>query len=124
MECSRFGVPGNVPAELSFHPNELNQARGEAGDERRKRGRGAANPAQGGFAGGAGRQLDLQALNELSPIEKKIYELLSAQESRHIDELVETTGLNSSAVLATLFESEMKGIIRQPPGKRFRRVRF
>jgi hypothetical protein len=30
---------------------------------------------------------------------------------------VETTGLNSSEVLATLFELKMKGIIRQLPGK-------
>jgi hypothetical protein len=30
-------------------------------------------------------------------------------------------GLNSSEVLATLFDLEMKGIIRQMPGKRFSR---
>jgi DNA processing protein len=41
------------------------------------------------------------------------------EEPKPIDELVETTGLNSSEVLATLFNLEMKGIIRQLPGKRF-----
>jgi predicted Rossmann fold nucleotide-binding protein DprA/Smf involved in DNA uptake len=51
-----------------------------------------------------------------------IYELRSAEESRPIDGLVETTGLNSSAVLATLFTLEMKGIVRQLPGKQFNKV--
>jgi predicted Rossmann fold nucleotide-binding protein DprA/Smf involved in DNA uptake len=51
-----------------------------------------------------------------------IYELRSAEESRPIDSLVETTGLNSSAVLATLFTLEMKGIVRQLPGKQFNKV--
>jgi predicted Rossmann fold nucleotide-binding protein DprA/Smf involved in DNA uptake len=36
--------------------------------------------------------------------------------------LVEATGLISSEVLATLFELEMKGIIRQLPGKQFTKV--
>jgi predicted Rossmann fold nucleotide-binding protein DprA/Smf involved in DNA uptake len=35
---------------------------------------------------------------------------------------VEGSGLNSSEVLATLFDLEMKGIIRQMPGKQFSRV--
>jgi len=68
------------------------------------------------------QQRNLLALDGLSPIEKKIYELLSAEETRHIDELVETSGLNSSEVLATLFELEMRGIIRQLPGKQFSKV--
>jgi len=35
---------------------------------------------------------------------------------------VENTGLNSSDVLATLFDLEMKGFIRQLPGKLFGKV--
>ena len=31
-------------------------------------------------------------------------------------------GLNSSEVLATLFDLEMKGIVRQLPGKQFAKV--
>jgi len=67
-------------------------------------------------------QRNLLAADGLSPIEKRIYELLNAEESRHIDDLVETTGLNSSEVLATLFDLEMKGVIRQLPGKQFTKV--
>jgi predicted Rossmann fold nucleotide-binding protein DprA/Smf involved in DNA uptake len=32
---------------------------------------------------------------------------------------MERSGLHSSEVLATLFEMEMKGIVRQLPGKQF-----
>jgi DNA processing protein len=46
------------------------------------------------------------------------------QESKHIDDIVERSGLNSSEVLATLFDLEMKGIARQSPGKRFSKVLF
>jgi len=53
----------------------------------------------------------------LSPTEKKIYELLSAEQSRPIDSLMETSGLNSHEVLATLSSLELKGIERQLPGK-------
>jgi DNA processing protein len=58
----------------------------------------------------------------LNPKEKRIYEILSTEESRHIDHIVETAGLNSSEVLATLFELKMKGIIHQLPGKQFIKV--
>ena len=39
-----------------------------------------------------------------------------------IDDLVERSGLNSSEVLATLLTLEMKGIVRQLPGKQFCKV--
>jgi len=58
----------------------------------------------------------------LNGSEKKLYELLSAEEPVHIDDIVERSGLNSSEVLATLFDLEMKGIIRQLPGKQFSKV--
>jgi predicted Rossmann fold nucleotide-binding protein DprA/Smf involved in DNA uptake len=54
--------------------------------------------------------------------ENKLYELLSADQPVHIDDIVERSGLNSSEVLATLFNLEMKGIIRQLPGKQFSKV--
>lgn len=57
-------------------------------------------------------------------LRKKIYELLSAEESKHIDDIVERSSLNSSEVLATLFDLEMKGLVRQSPGKQFSKVLF
>jgi DNA processing protein len=53
---------------------------------------------------------------------EKLYELLKSDEAVHIDDIVERSGLNSSEVLATLFDLEMKGIVRQMPGKQFNKV--
>jgi DNA processing protein len=53
---------------------------------------------------------------------RQIYDLLSMDKSRHIDEIVELSGLNSSQVLASLFDLEMKGLVRQLPGKQFLKV--
>jgi len=58
----------------------------------------------------------------LSPSERVLYDLLSPSEARQIDDLVETSGLSSSEVLATLFELEMRGVVRQLPGKQFLKV--
>jgi len=55
-------------------------------------------------------------------VEPQIYESLSLDEPRHIDDIVERSGLNSSKVLATLFNLEMKGIVEQLPGEWFRKV--
>jgi DNA processing protein len=67
-------------------------------------------------------QRNLLAGDGLNPTEKKIYELLSIKAAKPVDEIVESTGLNSSDVLATLFDLEMKGIIQQLPGKQFAKV--
>jgi DNA processing protein len=67
-------------------------------------------------------QRKLLLATSLNSSEKKIYELLSADESRHIDDIVERSGLNSSEVLATLFDLEMKGIVRQLTGKQFSKI--
>ena len=61
-------------------------------------------------------QQDLNA-NELT-----LYNLLGVDQARHVDELMEVSGLSSSEVLATLFDLEMKGVIRQLPGKQFLKV--
>ena len=53
---------------------------------------------------------------------QKIYALLSSDDPRPIDDIVERTGLNSSDVLATLFDLEMKGFVRQLPGKQFGKI--
>jgi DNA processing protein len=58
----------------------------------------------------------------LAGSQKKLYEMLSAEQPMHIDDIVERSGLNSSEVLATLFDLEMKGIVRQSPGKQFSKV--
>jgi DNA processing protein len=56
---------------------------------------------------------------ELSAAQKKVYGLLGVDDAVHVDELVEKAELSSSEVLSALFELEMKGIVRQMPGKQF-----
>ncbi|HKW32907.1 MAG TPA: hypothetical protein VJN92_07875 [Candidatus Acidoferrum sp.] len=67
-------------------------------------------------------QRNLLAADGLNRSEKKLYELLNAEEPVPIDEIVGRSGLNSSEVLATLFTLAMKGIVRQLPGKQFCKV--
>jgi DNA processing protein len=57
----------------------------------------------------------------LPPHEKRILALLKADESAHIDEIVEKleTEMSSSEIFAALFELELSGKVRQMPGKNF-----
>jgi DNA processing protein len=64
----------------------------------------------------------LLAEKDLTPSERTLYGLLSMDHARHIDEVVELSGLMSSEVLAVLFDLEMRGLIRQLPGKQFLKV--
>lgn len=127
MEFGRevFGVPGNVTQPVSFAPNQLIKqgAKLVTGaedviEELPTPVRAALVQAEKPEA----EQRNLLAADSLNGSEKKLYELLSAEEPVPIDELVERSGLNSSEVLATLFTLEMKGIVRQLPGKQFCKV--
>jgi DNA processing protein len=127
MEFGRevFGVPGNVTQPVSFAPNLLIKqgAKLVAGaedviEELPTPVRAALVQAEQPEA----EQRNLLLAASLNTSEKKLYELLSAEEPRQIDDIVERFGLNSSEVLATLFDLEMKGIIRQLPGKQFSKV--
>lgn len=57
----------------------------------------------------------------LPPHEKRILSLLKADESTHIDELIEKleSEMSSSEIFAALFELELTGKVRQMPGKNF-----
>jgi DNA processing protein len=57
----------------------------------------------------------------LPPHEKRILKLLKADESTHIDELVERleNDMSSSEIFAALFELELSGKVRQMSGKNF-----
>ena len=127
MEFGRevFGVPGNVTQPVSFAPNllikqgaKLVTCGEDVVEELPTPVRAALVKAEQPEA----EQRNLLAAAALNGSQKKLYELLSAEEPMHIDDIVERSGLNSSEVLATLFDLEMKGIVRQSPGKRFSKV--
>jgi DNA processing protein len=127
MEFGRevFGVPGNVTQEMSFAPNQLIKQGAKLVTSAEDVIEELPTPVRAALVQAEAvesEQRNLLAAEGLTPSEKRIYELLSTEEPRPIDDLVETTGLNSSEVLATLFDLETKGIIRQRPGKLFTKV--
>src|SRR6266436_2862311 len=127
MEFGRevFGVPGNVTQPVSFAPNQLIKQGAKLVTSAEDVIEELSTPIRAALVQAEqpeAEQRNLLAAASLNSSEKKIYDLLSEDQPVHIDDLVERSGLNSSEVLATLFTLEMKGIIRQLPGKQFCKV--
>ena len=127
MEFGRevFGVPGNVTQEVSFAPNLLIKQGAKLVTNAEDVIEELPTPVRAALVKAEAveaEQRNLLLVDGLSDVQRKLYELLSAEESRPIDDIVDTSGLNSSEVLATLFDLEMKGIVRQLPGKQFSKV--
>ncbi len=127
MEFGRevFGVPGNVTQPVSFAPNQLIKQGAKLVTGAEDVIEELPTPIRAALAQAEqpeAQQRNLLIAASLNDAERKIYELLSSEESVAIDDVVERSGLNSSEVLATLFDLEMKGIVRQLPGKQFSKV--
>src|SRR3984893_3078427 len=127
MEFGRevFGVPGNVTQAVSYARNMLIMLVAELVVDAEDVIEELPTPVRAALVKAErpeAEQRNLLAAAALGASERKLYELLVVEETRHIDELVENSGLNSSEVLATLFDLEMKGVVRQLPGKQFSKV--
>ena len=72
--------------------------------------------------GGASEERAKLVHESLAPAERTLCDLLTEDESRHIDGVVGLSGFTSSEVLAALFDPELKGVVRQLPGKQFLKV--
>jgi DNA processing protein len=127
MEASRevYAVPGNVTQPPSFAPNHLIKQGAklvtgweDVVEELPTEIRAELFPVEATTAAERASLFE----QDLSPAERALFGLLSTDEARHVDELLELSGLNSSEALAALLELEMKGIIRQMPGKNFVKV--
>ncbi len=127
MEFGRevYGVPGNVTEPGSFAPHQLlRQGAKLAGswedvvEELPTPVRAELFPVEAAPSEERARMIE-EALGET---ERRIYALLQADAAVQIDELVEKSGLNSSEVLAALCGMEMRGVVRQLPGKQFLRA--
>ena len=127
MEFGRevYGVPGNVTQPTSFGPNQLIKqgAKLVTGwedviEELPTPIRAELLPVETASSEERARLVE----KDLAPAEGSLYHLLGVDESRHVDDLVELSGLTSSEVLAALFDLELKGVVRQLPGKQFLKV--
>src|ERR1700683_5408776 len=127
MEFGRevYAVPGNATQPTSFGPNQLIKQGAklvtsweDVIEELPTPIRAELLPVES--ANSEERAALVQ--QSLAPPERTLYDLLTEDESRHIDDLVELSGLTSSEVLAALFDLELKGVVRQLPGKQFLKV--
>ena len=127
MEFGRevYGVPGSVTVDVSFAPNQMIKQGAklvtsweDVVEELPTEIRAELFPVE------ATTSAERASLFEkaLSPVEAKLSGLLGTDETMHVDELVERSELNSSEVLSALCELEMKGLVRQMPGKQFLKV--
>ncbi len=127
MEFGRevFGVPGNVTQPVSFAPNQLIKQGAKLVTGAEDVIEELPTPVRAALLQveqPEAEQRNLLAAASLNGSEKKLYEILTADDPIPIDDIVERSGLNSSDVLATLFNLEMQGIVRQLPGKQFCKV--
>jgi len=129
LEQSRdvYAVPGNVTNKNSWGPNTLIKQGAklvatweDVWEELPTDVRLRLQPS-GADESRAGQTASLFQENELPPHEKKIFALLNADETTHIDEIVERLepGMSSSEIFAALFELELAGKVKQLPGKNF-----
>ena len=127
MEFGRevYGVPGNATQPASFGPNQLIKQGAKLVTGWEDVVEELPTPVRAELL-----PVDVATSEEraslveksLAPTVRPLYALLSMDEARHVDEMVELSGLSSSEVLAALFELELKGVVRQLPGKQFLKV--
>jgi DNA processing protein len=127
MEFGRevFAVPGNVTQPMSFGPNLLIKQGAKLVVGWEDVVEELPTPVRAELLPVEQASLEERAAlvtSALSASERILYGLLGTDEAKPIDDLVETSGLSSSEVLATLFDLEMKGVVRQLPGKQFLKV--
>ncbi len=124
METGRevYAVPGNVTQPASFGPNQLIKQGAklvtgweDVVEELPTEIRAELFPVASASAEERATLLE----ESLPPVEKTLYALLNTDTPVHVDELLESSGLTSSEVLSALFEMELKGAVRQLPGKQF-----
>jgi DNA processing protein len=127
MEFGRevYGVPGNVTQPSSFAPNQLIKQGAKLVTDWQDVVEELPTEIRTELFPVDETTIEERATlfsAELAPEQKKLYDLLSVEQPMHVDEIVQKSGMSSSVGLATLCEMELRGIIRQLPGKQFVRA--
>jgi DNA processing protein len=131
MEYNRqvYGIPGNITSARSQAPNalikqgaKLVETWEDVIEELPTPVRAEVLERLAALEPATPEQAELPLAADLAGTAKTVFSILQVDEALHVDQVVEATGLSSSDVLSALFELEMKGMIRQLPGKFFVRV--
>ena len=127
MEFGRevYGVPGNATQPTSFGPNQLIKQGAKLVTSWEDVIEELPTPIRAELLPIETANSDQRTMlveQALEPNERILYDLLAQDEARMVDDLVERSGLTSSEVLASLFDLELKGVVRQLPGKQFLKV--
>ncbi len=132
MEYNRqvYGIPGNITNSRSAAPNSLIKQGAKLVETWEDVVEELPTPVRSEIlerlaAAGPQQSVVQEALplaKNLPATEQAVFGILKVDEAVHVDQVVEASGLNPSDVLAALFGLEMKGLIRQLPGKFFLRV--
>lgn len=130
-----FAVPGNITSRMSWAPNllikqgsaklvqEWSDVTNELSPQVR---RDLVNRGQQILLAGAeppaGGQ-EPEVITPLQQLSKRILQSLKVDESKQLDDLIESfEGVSSSEMIAALFDLEMNGLVRQLPGRQFVKV--
>jgi len=122
-----FAVPGNITSAQSFGPNHLIKQGAKLVDqwmdvieefapEVRMHLLPSAEAAEGQPTGAQSASLFGASL---TPEQKAVFEVLRADQTSFVDDIVSASKVSHPRVLAALLELEMNGLIRQLPGKNF-----
>ena len=127
MEQNRevFAVPGNVTSRNSFGTNflikgagaKLVQAWQDIVEEFPPEVAAAILPPGAKGKGGGGRKGEAPTPADLSGAERAVLKLIPADEPAHVDALAEGAGLRVSELSGVLLGLEMRGLVRQLPGR-------
>jgi DNA processing protein len=130
-----FAVPGNITSKMSWAPNllikqgsaklvqEWSDVTNELSPQVR---RDLVNRGQKILLEAGEPILNSQEPTSITPLQqlsKRILQVLKVDESKQLDELIESfEEVSSSEMIAALFDLEMNGLVRQLPGRQFVKV--
>jgi DNA processing protein len=114
-----MAVPGNLTSELSRGANWLIKSGAKLVETWEDVVEELPSPLRERLL--APKAEEKRTMPAMSPEERKVFDRLSPDALTHIDALVEETNASVSEMLSLLLSLELKGLVRQAPGKHFQR---